>query len=142
MVGYDAGVPCTARPWLAALDMAVSGPFPEGARDQGLSLRRDHGCQPTALAFMKACSPLGMQHAFTSDHHPKGNAATEGVMRTLKEACLWLQEWTSPVALFRALDVWSAEDNAHDRHSARGSQAPRQFARHDSLSPGTPFVAA
>lgn len=142
IVGYYAGVPYTARHWLAALDMAVSRRFPEGTRDQGLSLMRDHGCQPTALAFMKACSTLGMQQAFTSYNHPKGNAATEGVMRTLKEECLRLQEWTSPLALIRALEVWIADDNEHYLHSALGYHSPRQFERHYSLSHGTPFVAA
>jgi putative transposase len=30
IVGYYAGVPCTAKHWLAALDMAVHQQFPEG----------------------------------------------------------------------------------------------------------------
>jgi putative transposase len=142
IVGYNAGVPCTARHWLAALDMAVGRQFPEGARDQGLSLMSDHGCQPTALAFMKACSTLGMQQAFTSDNHPTGNADTERVMRTLKEACLWLQEWTSPLALIRALEGWIVDDNEHYLHSGLGYQSPKQFERHYDLSHGTPFVTA
>jgi putative transposase len=142
IVGYDAGVPCTARHGLAALDMAVSRQFPKGARAQGLSWMRDHGCQPTALAVMKACRPLGIQQAFTSDNHPKGNADTERVMRTLKEAGLWRQEWTSPLALIRALEVWIADDNEQYLHSALGYQSPRQFERHYYLSHGTPFVAA
>jgi hypothetical protein len=91
-VGDDAGVPWTARPWLAALAMAVSRQCPEGARDQGVSLMRDHGCQPTALACMKAGSTWGLQPAFTRANQPNGNAATERVMRTLNEACLWRQE--------------------------------------------------
>ena len=57
-----------------------------------VSWMSDHGCQPTSLAFMKACSTLGIHHAFTSDNNPKGNADTERVIRTLKEECLWLQE--------------------------------------------------
>ena len=81
IVGYYAGTPCTARHWLAALDMAVNRQFPAGARDQGLSVMSDNGCQPTALAFMKACSTLGIQQAFTSYNNPKGNADTERVMR-------------------------------------------------------------
>jgi hypothetical protein len=41
---------------------------------------------------MKACSTLGVYQAFTSDHNPTGNAATEQLMPMLKEECLWLQE--------------------------------------------------
>jgi putative transposase len=76
--------------------MAVNGQFPDGARGQGVSLMSDNGCQPTAQAFMAACRTLGIQQAFTSDNNPKGNADTERVMRTLKEECLWLQEWATP----------------------------------------------
>jgi putative transposase len=45
IVGYDAGRPCTAQHWLLALDMAVNGQFPDGARGQGVSLMSDNGCQ-------------------------------------------------------------------------------------------------
>jgi putative transposase len=109
IVGYYAGRPCTARHWLEALDRAVNRQFPDGTRGQGVSLMSDNGCQPTALAFMKACSTLGIQQAFTSDNNPKGNADPERIMRTLKEACLWLQVWTSPFELIRALEEWSTD---------------------------------
>lgn len=142
IVGSYAGVPCTARHWLAALDMALNRQFPAGVRDQGLSLMSDNGCQPTALAFMRACSTVGIQQAFTSYNNPKGNADTERVMRTLKEECLWLQEWTSPVALIKALEVWIADYNDHYLHSALGYQSPGQFERDYYLSHETPFVAA
>jgi putative transposase len=76
---------------------------PNARKDSGLTvtsaelfLGSDNGCQPTSVAFMRACSTLGIHQAFTSDNNPKGNADTERVMRTLKEECLWLQEWTSP----------------------------------------------
>jgi putative transposase len=142
IVGYYAGMPCTARHWLAALDIAVNHQFPAGARDQGLSLMSDNGCQPTSLAFMKACSTLGIQQAFTSYNNSKGHAETERVIRTLKEECLWLQEWTSPFELTRALAVWITDYNEHYLHSALGYQSPRQFERAYHLSHGTPFVAA
>ena len=35
---------------------AVSG----GGRDKGLNLMSDNGCQPTSVAFMKACGGLGI----------------------------------------------------------------------------------
>ena len=142
IVGYYSGTPCTAKHWLEALDMAVNREFPDGTRGQGVSLMSDNGGQPTSLAFMKACSTLGIQQAFTSDNNPKGHADTERVMRTLKEECLWLQEWTNPFALIRALEVWITDYNEHYLHSALGYQSPSQFERHYYLSHGTPFAAA
>ena len=141
-MGYYAGSPCTARHWLTALDMAVNRQCPDGVRGQSLGLMSDHGSQPTSLAFLRTCSTLAIQQAFTSSNNPKGHADTERVMRTLKEECLWRQEWTSPFELIRALEVWMTDDNEHDLHSALGYQSPNQFERHYYLSHGTPCAAA
>jgi transposase InsO family protein len=37
---------------------------------------------------------------------------------------MWLHEWTSPAALFAALDRWLADYNAACLHSALGYRAP------------------
>jgi putative transposase len=81
IVGYHADLRSTAQHWLAALDMAVNRQFPEGVRGAGLNLMSDNGCQPTSVAFMRACSALGIQQAFTSYNNPKGNADTESVLK-------------------------------------------------------------
>lgn len=75
--GPYAGLRCTAEHWQEAPDMAVNHQFPQGARDQGVSLMSDHGCQPTSTAFLQAWATLGIHQAFTRDNNPKGNADTE-----------------------------------------------------------------
>jgi putative transposase len=142
IVGYEVGLRCTTQQWLAALDRAVNRQFLGGARGQGLSLMSDNGCQPTSMAFMQACNILGIHQVFTSYNNPKGNADTERVIRTLKEECLWLHEWTSPVTLARALGRWMDDYNEHYLHSALGYKPPRQFERDYHLSHGTPLPAA
>ena len=102
----------------------------------------DHGCRPTALAFMRACAAVEIQQAFTSDNNPKGNADAERVMCTLKEARLWLTEWTCPFALIKALEAWIADYNEHYLQSALGDKPPRQFERDYYTRHSTPFVAA
>jgi putative transposase len=104
--------------------MAVNRQGPTGARGQEVALRSDHGGQPPALAVMQACHTLGIHQALTSANNPTGHADPARVMRTIKDEGLWLQEWTSPFALIRALDIWIADDNAHDLHSALGYQSP------------------
>jgi putative transposase len=142
VVGHYAGLRCTSKHWLEALDMAVNSQFPHGVREQGLSLMSDNGCQPTALAFMEACNTLEIHQTFTSYNNPKGNANTERFMRTLKEECLWLQEWTCPFALMRTLNTWLAHDNEYYLHSALGYQSPRQYEQDYRTRHSTPFVAA
>jgi transposase InsO family protein len=142
VVGYCAGLRCTAQQWLEALDMAVNRQFPDGVRGQGVSLMSDNGSQPTSLALMRTCATLEIHQAFTSYNNPKGNADTERFMRTLKEECLWLQEWTCPLALLRAIEDWLAHYNEHYLHSALGYQSPRQFEREYFNRHRPPFVAA
>jgi putative transposase len=142
IVGYYAGSQCTARHWLVALDMAVNCQFPAGVRERGLSLMSDNGCQPTSTVFIRACTTLAIHQAFTSYNNPKGNADTERGIRTLKEECLWLQEWTCPFALASALGRWIDEYNEHYLHSALGYKPPRQFERDYYRSHGTQLPAA
>jgi putative transposase len=142
IVGHYAGVQCRSPHWLAALDMAVNRQFPNGVRGQGLSLMSDNGCQPTSAAFMQACSNLEIQQAFTSYYNPKGNADTERVMRTLKEECLWLQEWGCPFELIHALEPAITYYNEYYLHSSLGYKPPRQFEQEYHTSHGTQFTAA
>jgi putative transposase len=142
IVGYSAGIQCKAQDWLSALDMAVNRQFPEGVRQQGLALMSDNGCQPTSLAFMRTCATLELHQAFTSYNNPKGNADTERVIRTLKEECLWLQDWTCPFALVSALETWIDDYNEYYLHSALGYKTPRQVEQEYYTSHSPPFVAA
>jgi putative transposase len=142
IVGYYVGSPCTARHWLAALDMAVNHQFPDGVCGQGLCLMSDNGSQPTSLAFMWACATLGIHQVFTSYNNPKGNADTERAMRTLKEECLWLQEWTCPFELSRTLGNWIDSYNLHYLHSALSYKTPGQYEQEYQASHGSPFIAA
>ena len=89
IVGHYAGLQATAQHWLAALERAVLQQCPQGAREYRVSLMSDNGCQPTSVAFMKACSTLGITQAFTSYNNPKGNADTERMMcgRSRKSCC-------------------------------------------------------
>jgi putative transposase len=141
IVGYHAGPRCTAQQWLVALDMAVNGQFLSGARGQRLSLMCDNGCQPTSVTFLAACNTLEIQQAFTSYNNPKGNADTERFMRTLKEECLWLKEWTCPYTLITTMDAWITTYNEHYLHSTLGYKSPGQFERDYYNSPSPPFLA-
>ena len=126
IVGYYSGLQCTARHWLEALDMAVNSQFEFGIRGQGLHLMSDNGCQPTATDFMAACRHLDIDQAFTSYNNPKGNADTERLIRTMKEECLWLGDWTSPFDLVDELAKWVKSYNNTYLHSALGYRTPAQ----------------
>jgi len=125
-VGYHIGLQATTAHWLAALDMAVNRQFPHGIEEHTLHLMSDNGCQPTSVRFLATCGTLGIQQAFTSYNNPKGNADTERSIRTLKEECLWLREWSSPFELAEALARWFESFNVSYLHSSLGYRTPEQ----------------
>jgi len=141
-VGYHIGLQATTQHWLAALDMAVNRQFPAGSEGQALHLMSDNGCQPTSVRFLATCGTLGIQQAFTSYNNPKGNADTERSIRTLKEECLWLRDWTSPFELAEALARWFEAFNVRYRHSSLGYRTPEQCEQQWISSHQTPLVPA
>jgi putative transposase len=127
IVGFNVDLQSKSRHWREALNQAVSGQFPQGVRDQGLHLMSDNGTQPTSIAFMTACTNLGIDQAFTSYNNPKGNANTERMMRTIKEDCLWLTEWKNLDQAKREIENWIWQYNHFYPHSALGYLSPVEF---------------
>ena len=126
VVGHYSGSQATSRHWLEALERGLDRQFPDGVRGHNLHLMSDNGSQPTSLRFMKACSSLKVDQAFTSYNNPKGNADTERMMRTLKEELFWLREWPSATELSKKLDQWIEYYNDNYLHSALGYRPPNQ----------------
>jgi putative transposase len=127
IVGHYAGLQSKSEHWLHALDQAVNRQFPDGARNHGVHLMSDNGCQPTSIGFMKNCALLGVEQTFTSYNNPKGNADTERLMRTLKEELVWTNEWHSPFKFIQALGCWVNDYNNEYLHSALNYKTPTQF---------------
>lgn len=142
VVGYHVGERSKSIDWLYALDMAARMQFPKGVHGQGLHLMSDNGCQPTSLAFMEACSILGVYQAWTSYNNPKGNADTERMMRTIKEELLWLREWSSAAELKAEIADWFMEYNSGYLHSSLGYRTPERFEAEYKNSRDTLLLSA
>ena len=141
-VGYHIGLQATTQHWLAALDMAVNRQFPKGIEGQALHLMSDNGCQPTSVRFLATCGTLGITQAFTSDNNPKGNADTERSIRTFKEECIWVRDWTSPFELAERVATWFESFNVSYLHSSLGYRTPEQCEQQWVASHQTLFVPA
>jgi len=129
IVGYHIGLQSTAKDWSSALDMAVSTQFSAGIRSYGhsLCLMSDNGCQPTSKSFKENCEILGINLVFTSYCNPKGNADTERFMRTMKEECLWINEFDSYDELKFILSNWIHNYNQKYLHSTLKYKSPIAF---------------
>ena len=110
--------------------MACNRQFSRGIREySGASLVSDNGCQPTSERYMKDCTSLRLKQIFTSFNNPKGNADTERMMRTMKEALIWSNEFESFEQLSLALDVWVKDYNANYLNSTLGYVPPNVFEK-------------
>ena len=141
-VGHYSGVQAKTCHWLDALERGLNRQFPDGVRGHNLHLMSDNGSQPTSLRFIKACSCLKVDQAFTSYNNPKGNADTERMMRTLKEELLWLREWSGTRELSKELDRWIEYYNDNYLHSALGYRPPNQAEKTYNLSRKTLLKSA
>lgn len=133
IVGHYAGIQCKAKHWLEALNLGINKQFFKGIREQQhkLNLMSDNGSQPTAVSFMKECSCLGINQAFTSYNNPKGNADTERLMRTLKEELVWINEWRNPQDFIGKLDSWVEYYNNEYLHSSLKYKTPANFEKQE-----------
>jgi putative transposase len=142
VVGHYSGTQATSRHWLDALEMGLNRQFPDGVRGHNLHLMSDNGSQPTSLRFMKACSSLDVDQAFTSYNNPKGNADTERMMRTLKEELFWLREWPGETMITEKLDQWVEYYNESYLHSALGYRPPNRTEETYNFSHNTLLKSA
>ncbi|MCP9454580.1 MAG: hypothetical protein NNA18_00540 [Nitrospira sp.] len=142
IVGHSAGLQAKTLYWLAALDRAVPRQFPLGSCDQSLHRMSDTGCQPTAIAFLKACAPLASRRPSPATTIPQGTRIRKAHAGTLNEERLWLREWTSPLELEQAFTAWVEWDNTRYVHSALGYRTPCQVEQQPRTSHSTQFVAA
>jgi len=119
--------------WKAALNEAVNYACPEGSREEDINLMSDNGSQPTSYGFEELCDDLGINHVTTSYDNPKGNAETESWMRTLKEDCLWINDFDSPKEAKEKINSWIEYYNTEYPHSSIGMKSPREMREESEL---------
>jgi putative transposase len=105
----------------------------------GLELRTDHGPQYTGQDCADLVARWGLTHTLAPVGRPTGNAVVERVIRTMKEECVWLDDWDSAAALRVALAAWQQRYNETRPHQALGWQTP---AERRAAHLGEPTAAA
>ena len=112
---------------LAPVRAALAGAFgsPKDVPD-GFELLSDHGPQYTGADCANLCTEWNADQLFAPVGRPTGNAVAERVIRTMKEECVWLRDWTSAIELQQALDAWKASYNHERPHQSLGWQTPSE----------------
>ncbi|MCC7070583.1 MAG: transposase [Deltaproteobacteria bacterium] len=116
-----------STPILAPVRAALAEAFgaPENG-PEGFELLIDHGPQYTGSDAADLCDEWNVERIFSAVGQPTGNAVAERVIRTMKEECIWLRDWSSAAELQQALNLWKASYNDERPHQALAWQTPSE----------------
>lgn len=107
-----------------ALDSAFGAVRPEG-----LSLIHDRGSQFTGWAFKEMLDRSKIKDVTTAVHHPQSCGRLERWHRTLKEECIWQNEWETLGDVDDAVWRYVRHYNNERIHSALNYKTPMEIYR-------------
>ena len=80
-------------------------------------------------------------HVFAPVGRPTGNAVAEHTLRTMKEECVWLEDWRNARDLRAALEAWRRSFNEVRPHQSLNWLTSAEY-RSQRLDPAPERVAA
>lgn len=100
-------------------------------------LRTDHGPQYTGGDCDAMCQHWRVLHTLAPPGRPTGNSVAERTIRTMKEECIWLEDFEDLASLQAALTDWQRLFNEQRPHQALRWQTPSERrAENLGASPG------
>ena len=128
ILGYHFSRSCKAIGAVMALgEAATKRPV------ETLELRSDNGCHYGAKIFRDELRRLGIHHTRTMVNTPKGNAVIERFFRSLKEECVWQNQFQTFEQAKQAVDAWVEHYNQTRPHQALDYLAPDVFYQQQTL---------
>lgn len=124
---------CRAREVSPALEQAFSAAFPFGEEKVNVVVRHDNGTQFTSIHYRDVAHTLGIKLSRTAYRHPDGNALIERLYKTLKEECVWINEFQSFEDALAAITAWAVDYNTERPHDSLGQKTPAE-ARGEALN--------
>lgn len=133
---------CRTLDVLPALEAAVATAFPglehlddvDGEIATRVVLRHDNGTQFTATRYLETARTLGVKTSRTAYRHPDGNAFIERLYRTLKEECVWPNDFETYDEALAAITPWVLDYNLERPHMSLQDRTPAE-TRAEALNP-------
>ena len=140
IVGWEFALRGRANEAERALEMACLARFgtlrPKG--DVPI-IRSDNGLIFQSRRFREACRFYQLQQEFITPYTPEQNGVIERWFRSLKEECVWQQQFRTFAEAHQAIRTWIAWYNTERPHQALGYRSPQQYAQvHSALPPDPP----
>ncbi len=127
---------CRTIDVIDAVAKAHACAWPHGidADDVTVVLRHDNGSQFTSTRYLEDCKLLGITTSRTAYRHPDGNAFIERLYRTLKEECVWPNDFISYDEALDAISAWVIDYNTERPHDSLGKDTTPAEARAAALN--------
>ena len=77
--------------------------------------------------FRAACRDYRLRQEFITPYTPHQNGIVERFIRSVKEECVWQQQFRSLTDARRAIRAWIEWYNDRRPHQALGYRSPKQF---------------
>jgi transposase InsO family protein len=106
---------------------------------EGVSIRHDWGPQYTAGVFRQELTFLGLGNSPAFVHEPETNGIIERFFRTLKEECLWINDFADATQAWEIVSRWIETYNEEWLIERNGYRSPREVR---SAYESTQMVAA
>ena len=132
ILGWSCTLPCRARDFSPALEMAWSTgwPFgPEPAQLTGVIVRHDNGTQFTSKHYRGVADTLGVKLSRTRYRHPDGNALVERIFLSLKREEVWPSDYENFTQALAAVGHWIDDHNRERPHQALKYRTPHEVHR-------------
>lgn len=128
IVGYRFSLRGRAQEAVDALGMAMANRFAQEPSLPGeLEIIHDNGSIFLAKRFMAETKFFGIQQRFIPPREPENNGMIERFFRTIKEECVWQQNFEDFSQAEKAIVEWIKFYNAERIHSALGYKSPMEF---------------
>jgi putative transposase len=122
LLGYHFSRSCSSLGGVMALADAASK-----RQVENLELRSDNGCHYGAKLFRDELKRLGINHTRTMVNTPKGNSVVERLFKSLKEECVWQNQFRNFEEAKAAVDQWVTFYNSERPHQSLGYETPQRF---------------
>lgn len=128
IIGYELALRGRAKEAERALEEACLARFGT-LRPQGPTpvVRSDNGLIFQSRRFRAACRDYRLTQEFTTPYTPEQNGMIERFFRSLKEECVWIEQFDSFDACRRAVKKWIDWYNAERPHQSLGYLSPQEY---------------
>lgn len=129
ITGYRFSLRGRAQEAIDALEQGLTSTYGQLKAPTALRLRSDNGSIFLAKDFIKTTKKLHIKQEFTPKRSPEYNGCIERFFRTLKQECIWLNNFQSFEKAQSVITNWINYYNNERLHSALGYMSPAKWRK-------------